>query len=251
MRRASPDGSADSHALRFTLIGAVLGLGGPAGALFLRMLGGARVPEELRANAFFYLYQLIGTCLVFAAAGFAAGRRADRLRLGRDQYRELSELDSLTRLANAETFRRHYDRSLERAARSAEPISLMLIDVDRLKDLNDELGHSFGSAALRHVARVLDESKRAGDLAARWGGDEFTLLMPGTEADTASRRAESILERLRAAPVRVDGRERTVTATIGVATASGAAEADLFEVADRALYAGKRAGRDQVRAARA
>jgi PleD family two-component response regulator len=75
--------------------------------------------------------------------------------------------------------------------------------------------------------------------------------MPGTEADTAARRAESILERLRAVPVRVDGREKTISATIGVATASGAPDSDLFEAADRALYAGKRAGRGQVRAERA
>ena len=246
-----PAGAKGSQALRFTLVGAVLGLGGPAGALLLRMLGGARVPEELRANAFFYVYQLIGTCLVFAAAGFVAGRRADRLRQGRDQYRELSELDSLTRLANADTFRRHYDRSVAHAARSGEALSLLMIDIDQLKGLNDELGHSFGSATLRHVAGALDDLKRAGDLAARWGGDEFALLMPGADADTALRRAESILERLRAEPVRVDGRERSVSATIGVATSAGATDADLFEVADRALYAGKRAGRGQVRAERA
>jgi diguanylate cyclase (GGDEF)-like protein len=122
-----------------------------------------------------------------------------------------------------------------------------MIDVDQLKGLNDELGHSFGSAALRHVAGVVDELKRAGDLAARWGGDEFTLLMPGTDADTARRRAEDILERLRERPVGVAGRERTISATIGVATSRGPAEKELFEAADRALFAGKRAGRGRVR----
>jgi diguanylate cyclase (GGDEF)-like protein len=236
---------------RYAMVGAVLGLGGPAGALLLRVLSGAEALTELREHSFYYLYSLLGTCIAFAAAGFLAGRRADRLRLGRDRYRQLSELDSLTRLANAETFRRHYARSLEHATRLAEPLSLMVIDIDQLKGLNDELGHSFGTAALRHVARVLEECKRAGDIAARWGGDEFTLLMPGTEAETAERRAETILERLREEPVKVDGRQRTVSATIGVATSRGAAADDLFEVADRALYAGKRAGRGTVRTARA
>jgi len=237
-----------SFAMRFAVIGAVLGLGGPAGALFLRVLSGANAVEELRAHSFYYLYQLFGTCIVFAAAGFAAGRLAERLRRGRDLYRQLSELDPLTRLANADTFRRHYARSVENAARSGDPLSLLMIDVDQLKGLNDELGHSFGSAVLRHVAGVVDDLKRAGDLAARWGGDEFALLMPGANAETARHRAENILDRLRARPVRVDGREKTVSATIGVASSRGTAKDDLFEVADRALYEGKRAGRGQVRA---
>lgn len=247
MNRGRESAGGGSLAVRFAVLGAVLGLGAPAGALLLRVLAGAAPAAELREHAFFYLYGLIGTCLVFAAAGFITGRRADRLRRGRDRYQQLSEIDSLTLLANAETFRRHYTRSVEHAARSGEPLSLLMIDVDQLKALNDELGHSFGSAVLRHVAGVLDELKRAGDLAARWGGDEFTLLMPGADTDTARLRAESILERLRAQPLRAGGRERTVSATIGVATANGSAEEDLFEVADRALYAGKRAGRGQVR----
>jgi diguanylate cyclase (GGDEF)-like protein len=246
MNRARERAGGGSLAVRFAVLGAVLGLGAPAGALLLRVLAGAAPAAELREHAFFYLYQLIGTCLVFAAAGFSTGLRADRLRRGRDRYQQLSELDPLTLLANAETFRRHYARSVEHAVRSGEPLSLLMIDVDQLKALNDELGHSF-----RHVAGILEELKRAGDLAARWGGDEFTLLMPGTEAETARRRAEAILERLRAEPVRVDGREKTISATIGVATAQGAPHEDLFEVADRALYAGKRSGRGQVRAARA
>ena len=248
--RSGPDPAGrGSLAVRYAFVGAALGLGGPAGALILRVLAGAHAAADLRSHSFFYLYQLFGTCVVFAAAGVYAGRRADRLRKGRDRYQRLSELDPLTRLANAETFRRHYDRSVEQAARSGETLSLLMIDVDRLKGLNDELGHSFGSAALRHVAAILEESKRAGDLVARWGGDEFALLMPGTAAKTAARRAESILERLRKFPVRVDGRERTVSATIGVATAPGSPEESLFEAADRALFAGKRSGRGQVRCA--
>lgn len=234
-------------ALRYSAIGALLGAGAPAGALLLRILGGARVPEELRENAFFYAYQLIGTCLVFAAVGFLAGRRADRLRSGRDRYRKLSERDSLTNLVNARTFRSHYERALAHAARFDEPLSLLIIDVDQLKALNDDLGHTFGSATLLRVAEVLDGSKRVADVAARWGGDEFTLLMPGAGLQAARRQAEAILERLRSEPVRADGRERVISATIGVATSTAGSGEDLFEVADRALYAGKRAGRGQVR----
>lgn len=239
------------HAWTYAALGTVLGVGAPAGALGLRVLGGARLPAELRDNAFFYLYDLVGTCLVFAIAGFLTGRRADWLRSGRDRYRSLSELDSLTNLVNSRTFHRHYERALAHAARFGEPLSLLLIDVDQLKALNDELGHSFGSAALLHVGKVLESTKRASDVAARWGGDEFALLMSGAGAEAADRQARAILERLRAEPVRVDGRERVVSATIGVATSIAGSGEDLFEVADRALYAGKRAGRGQVRSAEA
>jgi diguanylate cyclase (GGDEF)-like protein len=239
------------HAWEYAALGAVLGVGAPAGAFALRALGGTRLATELRDYAFFYLYDLVGTCLVFAVVGFIAGRRADHLKSGRDRYRSLSELDSLTNLVNSRTFRRQYERAVEHAARFREPISLLLVDVDRLKALNDELGHAFGSAALLRIGSVLESSKRTADVAARWGGDEFALLMSGAGAEAANRQAESILERLRSEPVRVDGRERVVSATIGVATSVDGGGEDLFEVADRALYAGKRAGRGRIQGAEA
>jgi len=229
-----------SHALRYSLGGALLGLGAPAGALLIRILGGA-VPEvELRAHGFFYVYELLGTCLVFSTVGFFAGRRADRFRRGRDLYRELSEHDPLTNLVNARAFWSRYERAVEHAARFREPLSLLLIDIDGLKTINDELGHAFGSEALRHVGRVLEESKRAEDTAARWGGDEFGILMVGAGKDAARRQSEAIQERLWREPVRVEGRERPVSVTIGTATAEGGEPRDLFAAADRALYDGKK-----------
>src|SRR5215470_11757807 len=168
-----------SHALRYTLGGALLGLGAPAGALLIRVFGGETMAAELRAHSFFYVYQLIGTCFVFSVVGFLAGRRADRFRRGRDLYRELSEHDPLTHLANTRAFWGRYDRAVEHARRFGEPLSLLLLDIDGLKAINDELGHAFGSAALEHVGRILEGTKRAEDTAARWGGDEFAVLMLG------------------------------------------------------------------------
>lgn len=227
----------------------MLGVGAPAGALALRLVtGGLAASEELSANAFFYLYQLVGTCLVFGTAGFFVGRRADRLPSGRDRYRELSERDPLTGLVNARAFVGRYRRAVEHALRFREPLSLLVIDVDRLKALNDSLGHSFGSAALRRVASALTDSKREDDMAARWGGDEFTLLMPGADAPAARRQAEAILDRLRRAPLVKGDEARTLSVTIGIATSqAGRASEDLFERADRALYEGKRSGRGQVK----
>ena len=235
----------------YTLAGVALGVGAPAGALLLRLLTGARDPAaELRSNSIFYLYELVGTCAVFGAAGFAAGLRAERLRRGRDHFQELSKRDPLTGLANAQAFQDHYRRSVDRAERFGEPVSLLLIDVDKLKAMNDGFGHSCGSAALVHVARALDACKRADDLAARWGGDEFTLLMPGADGIAARRQAQAILDRLAQAPMLHGGLSHPVSVTIGTAslTAEGRG-GDLFDRADAALYAGKRAGGGHLEAA--
>ncbi len=177
------------------------------------------------------------------------GRRADRLRRGRDQYRDLSERDALTGLANARSFLGRYRRAIEHSARFQEPISLLVIDVDRLKAINDRLGHTCGTAALVHVAKVLAGCKREDDMAARWGGDEFALLMPGADADAASRQAEAILRRLREEPADKAGERYEVSVTIGVATSAGYPADDLFQRADRALYEGKRGGRGRASAA--
>ncbi len=231
----------------YGLLGVLLGVGGPAGAFVLRLLAGAPEPlEELRKNAFFYGYDLFGSCFVFGVAGFIVGRRADRLRLGRDRYRELSERDALTGLVNARAFLQRYRRAVEHAARFDEPISLLIVDVDGLKEINDSLGHACGSAALLQVARTLADRKREDDMAARWGGDEFALLMPGAGAAAAKRQAEAILERVRESPVALGDDHRAISVTIGVATGTGASGDNLFERADRALYEGKRAGRGRI-----
>jgi diguanylate cyclase (GGDEF)-like protein len=237
-----------SLAWRYSLLAGMLGIGAPGGALALRLLFGVRdLAGEFRAHGFFYLYELVGSCLVFGVAGYVAGRRADLLRRGRDSYRALSERDPLTGLANARTFLDHYRRALEHAERFHEPLSLLVVDVDQLKEINDVLGHAFGTAALLRVSDVLTESKRDTDLAARWGGDEFALLMPGANEVAARRQAEAVVGRLHREPVRASGHERTVSVTIGMATSIGRPPESLFERADRALYEGKRMGRGQVR----
>jgi diguanylate cyclase (GGDEF)-like protein len=232
----------------YAAIGVLLGIAAPLGALALRIAGGASIGNELAANRFFYVYELIGTCLVFGAAGFVVGRRADRLRTGRDLYRLLAERDPLTGLVNSRVFFERFRRAADHARRFREPLSLLVIDVDRLKALNDRFGHASGSAALVRVGRVLSETKREDDMASRWGGDEFALLMPGASRNAARRQAEAILERLRDEDREGDTNLRELSVTIGTATsADGQSSEALFERADRALLDGKRAGRGQVR----
>ena len=232
----------------YAAIGALLGVGAPLGALALRVAGGAPAGADLAAHRFFYAYELVGTSVIFGIAGFLVGRRADRLRTGRDLYRLLSEHDPLTGLVNSRAFFERFRRAVDHARRFREPLSLLVIDVDRLKELNDHFGHAFGSAALVRVGRVLTATKREDDMASRWGGDEFALLMPGANQDAARRQAEAILERMRDEARGGDAGLRDVSVTIGIATTADGQESEaLFERADRALFEGKRAGRGQVR----
>lgn len=242
-----------SSQLVYALIGFVLGVGAPIGSLLLRyaIAGAARpsLAEEIDANLFFYSYMLLGTCTVFAVAGWIAGERADRLRRLEAFYHELSELDALTGLLNAGAFRDRYERTVSRAARYGTPMALLLIDVDRLKEINDQDGHRAGNDALKHVAKAVRTAKRAADISARWGGDEFAVLLEDADGESASRVANTIVERLRAHPLTTRKGSRPVTVTIGVASGTPRNESDdFFDTADRALYRGKQEGRNRVSA---
>lgn len=237
--------------LAYPVIGLLLGFAAPVGSFLLRLLLIAEVHQkpfaDLRAHAFFYLYELIATSVVFAIAGFIAGRLAERLRQGEAFYHELSEHDALTGLHNDRAFMDRYRRALERAVNTRQPLAVILLDVDELKAINDAFGHPAGSEALVHVADALRRSKRAADIAARWGGDEFAVLLEGADLAGAMRVAEGISSQLRSTPLQLEGTTVAVTVTIGICTATVAAPAfDVFAAADRALLAGKAHGRNTI-----
>lgn len=138
-----------------------------------------------------------------------------------------------------------YRRALELAAAGSEPLAMILLDVDKLKEINDALGHEAGNQALIQVADVLRESKRTVDVAARWGGDEFAILLEAADGAAAMRVAEGIVARLRDGPSRLEG--ATVSVTIGICAAEQPSlSLDLFAAADRALLAGKTHGRNTI-----
>jgi diguanylate cyclase (GGDEF)-like protein len=151
--------------------------------------------------------------------------------------------DFLTALSN----RRDLLERAEAVARSGEAYSVVIADVDNFKRLNDELGHDAGDSALRHVAEVLRAQTRRHDVAARWGGEEFLLLLPETNEETAVAVAERARRELQAASWMWDGRSRFVTMTFGVATAAPGEPIDaVIRRADEALLDGKRAGKNRV-----
>lgn len=156
--------------------------------------------------------------------------------------------DHLTGLANRRAFHDMATRELRHWTRQPRPLSLLLIDADHFKRINDEYGHAAGDAALRHLAAVLGSGLRALDVVARLGGEEFVALLPGTDIDGAEALALRLCERVAQSTLDVDGHEIRCTVSIGVATmASDLQDIDaLLQRADRAMYAAKSAGRNRV-----
>ncbi len=154
--------------------------------------------------------------------------------------------DALTGLPNRSLFGDRLEHAHQRLARGAGCYAVLMLDLDNFKTVNDGLGHAAGDALLVEVSRRLSAGIRAGDTAARLGGDEFAILLEDLEEPSAAARAaEGIRERLRA-PFSIAGRLLTVTATVGVATSSGAGDAtDVVRNADAALFVGKAAGKDR------
>ncbi len=126
---------------------------------------------------------------------------------------------------------------------------MLLVDVDRFKELNDEHGHQTGDLCLQQVAERLSAHLRRCDLLARFGGEEFAVLLPGVGVHEAMSMAERLRAAIQARPFVVEGAKLSVTVSIGIAALNrGAAPETLIEAADVALYAAKNAGRNQVRA---
>jgi diguanylate cyclase (GGDEF)-like protein len=150
--------------------------------------------------------------------------------------------DMLTACLNRRGFDAAIQAEVSRAIRYGRPMSLLLLDVDHLKTINDENGHAGGDAALLHLATALRRAGRPNDLAARLGGDEFAMLVP----ETAIAGALELAERTHAALRGPGG--RGVTVSIGAATLSRdiTTYEELIRAADTALYAAKHAGRDRT-----
>ncbi len=170
-----------------------------------------------------------------------------------DRMLRLAETDELTGLPNYRATIRRLRQEVERAVRHNEPLSIILLDLDHFKTINDTLGHATGDLVLREFSRILEGSLRAYDLAGRYAGDEFLLVLPKTTSAHAARIAERIHAEIHkhAWPDALNGNQ--VTASIGVASREDddpcATMEDLFRDVDDALYRAKREGRDRTMSA--
>jgi diguanylate cyclase (GGDEF)-like protein len=181
--------------------------------------------------------------LTYAAMVIARAQRRTR-----DAAIRLSTVDSLTALFNRSFFFAAMDREIARSARSGRGFCLLMMDLDELKDINDRLGHFYGDRVLRGVGEVITRGVRQIDTAARYGGDEFVVLLPETDPTGGFVLAEKIRLGVNAMPFDLPGAERRPSLSIGVVSypVDGRTADELIISADGAMYASKRAGKDRV-----
>ena len=159
------------------------------------------------------------------------------------RLQHLADTDALTGLYNVRYFRRQLHRNLEMYKRYRIPFTLLMLDLDSLKELNDVRGHQSGDLALKHLAAIISTEKRETDIAVRYGGDEFFVVMPGTVAADGERLAYRVVRNVRRLNIQSGGREITGV-SIGVVScpANGTDVGTLRAKADRALYLAKAIG---------
>jgi len=165
--------------------------------------------------------------------------------------RDLADRDPLTGFFNHRYLHERLSEEVVRAVRTRRPLSVVMLDLDDVKLVNDTFGHLYGDRVLVHVANLMRSTLRASDVAARYGGDEFALVLPETGREDAAMAAERILDALRASPFAADGRQPLpLGASIGIAThpKDGRSATELIAVADAGLYGSKDAGGNRATA---
>ncbi|PCC98849.1 GGDEF domain-containing protein [Halopseudomonas pelagia] len=164
---------------------------------------------------------------------------------------ELASTDTLTGLANRMKLAEVFQRERSHALRDNNPLSLIILDLDHFKHVNDQFGHEGGDRALRHIAQLLPQRLRDTDLFCRLGGEEFAVLLPGADLAQAAERANKLRELLAEHPPQIAEASQVMTFSAGVATLGedGQSLDSLMVIADRRMYEAKGGGRNQVVAA--
>lgn len=164
------------------------------------------------------------------------------------RFKKLALTDELTGLPNRRAFDTALEHEVAQAFRTNKPLALAVFDLDHFKKVNDGYGHATGDAVLKELGKLLSEATRVSDLAARFGGEEFVLILSNTNLEGAYKFVDRLREKIQNdLRVSVDGQEVSATASFGVAQMHlNEHPARFFDRADEALYIAKRAGRNRV-----
>jgi diguanylate cyclase (GGDEF)-like protein/PAS domain S-box-containing protein len=167
-----------------------------------------------------------------------------------DQLRQQAIHDPLTGLYNRQPLQEFFDRELSLAERNGRCVSAVIADLDHFKDVNDRYGHLAGDEVLRIFGDLMRHSYRASDVLCRYGGEEFLIVLPDLTLELACARTEQLRATIESTPIALGTSLVHVTASFGIATfpQQGRTRDELIAAADRALYAAKKAGRNQVKA---
>ncbi len=167
----------------------------------------------------------------------------------RESLRNQSVRDHLTGLFNRRYMEESLERELRRSSRSQRPVGVIMLDLDHFKPFNDTFGHDAGDALLRELGHLLQTRTRKEDMACRYGGEEFVIVLSGASLEIAQERAEQLREKVKTLNVELRGHSLgAMTVSLGVAVAPhhGSTIAEILRAADLALYEAKKAGRDRV-----
>ena len=195
--------------------------------------GGTQFDEEIDLPVVEQIAELIGASIYNVELYQEMERRA--------------KTDMLTGLVNRRGVEEALARESERSRRYGDLLSVMLVDVDELKRVNDAHGHEAGDVVLKNLASILSEAVRSVDVPARWGGDEFLVVLPDTGASQAKRLAKRLLKRVHERPAKVG--EKTVESSLSIGVAAydkRESVSDLVRRVDQAMYEAKRGGRDRI-----
>jgi diguanylate cyclase (GGDEF)-like protein len=233
-------GSGSHSAWTWAAIGLALAPGAPLGLwLVYRLLD---IDLDSEAGRVALIYSGVATAVVFAGFGLGAGLLMDRLR-------SAALHDGLTGLFNRRFLRESLPQIQAAAARRGAPLCVIMIDLDRFKEVNDSYGHLVGDQTLCAVSDALRTHSRRADLVARYGGEEFAVLCPDTDCETGMQVAERLRVAVESLGVERLGYPGPQTISLGVATQSGRRELspeELLEHADTAMYRAKKRGRNRA-----
>ena len=243
------------HYILYPIIGSCFGLGSPIGAFLLRfwladpLLKLQWVRNELDYNFLFYAYMGLGTIGSFLVFGYALGLRSERQRIHNrvlsarvDELHLKSVTDALTGAYTHGYLHEILELEIQHSLTHKTPLSILILDIDDFKRINDSHGHLFGDRVIKETAETISANIRSEDILGRYGGDEFFVIMPGADQETARQVANRICQ-----SIAKNGYMATVS--IGATTFAGDDKKgvkDLIAAADANLYQAKREGKNQV-----
>jgi diguanylate cyclase (GGDEF)-like protein len=199
-------------------------------------------------NAFKHAIKLHETRKKLKSNEYALKQQLEEIKLLQSTLRDQANRDSLTGLYNRRYVDATLERELQRCRREGQPLSIVIIDVDHFKHINDTFGHQAGDEVLKMLASLLNDHVRASDVACRYGGEEFLVLFPAVTADVALKRVENWREAFAATGILFGKSDIPATISAGIATfpQHGESGEELIRRADLALYRAKHAGRNRV-----
>jgi diguanylate cyclase (GGDEF)-like protein len=235
---------------RYAILGMLWGLGAPLGSLAWRVVASGppnialTLAHEWQTAAYYYVYMTVGTIVAFGIFGYAVGRRDEALD-------NLSMTDGLTGLYNHRYVQEQLSQEIKRSDRYHSPLTCLMIDLDDFKQVNDHYGHPLGDIVLKTTGQLISTSVRQTDIVGRYGGEEFLILMPHTNTETAHPLAQRILKTVQSHAFSANGDIFHITLSIGLATypspvAGIKTKSALLSAADQALYRAKRTGKNQT-----